>query len=156
MAANLNTASLFETYADRARRRLEAVLCGEECPWPITPYQRRVLEYMSYHQGREKVMALGELAERLRVTPRVVKELVQDLRLNFRVAICGSRDSDNGGYFLAATYEEVQESIAPMLRQAVTMLRVCHAMRGSESTVHELLGQVRLDLEKEVHHGPAA
>ena len=152
MVANSNSASLFETYADRARRRLEAVLCGEECPWPITPEQRRLLEYMSYHQGRERVMALGELAERLKVTPRAIKELVQDLRLNFRVAICASRDSAAGGYFLAATYAEVQESIAPMLHQAVSMLRVCHAMRGSESSLHELLGQVRLDLEKEVTH----
>ncbi len=149
MAVTLSSANLFETFADRARRRLEAVLCDEECPWPITPEQRRVLEYMSYHQGRERVMALGELAERLRVTPRTIKELVQDLRLNFRVAICASRDANAGGYFLAATYAEVEESIAPMLHQAVTMLRVCQAMRGSESSVHELLGQLCIALEKE-------
>ena len=62
MVTNSSTANLFETYADRVRRRLEAVLCGEECPWPITPEQRRVLEYMSYHQGRDRVMPLGAIA----------------------------------------------------------------------------------------------
>ncbi len=152
----MRAATLFETFADRARRRLEAVLCNEDCPWPITREQRQVLEWMSYHQGRERVMPLGEIAERLRTTPRTVKELVQDLRLHFSVPICASRDANAGGYFLAGTLSEVEESIAPMWNQAITMLRVCRAMRGSDHTVAELLGQVRMDLEREGNHVTSA
>jgi DNA-binding IscR family transcriptional regulator len=81
------------------------------------------------------------------VTPRVVKDLVQNLRTNFVGQICASRDGEAGGYFLAATYDEVKSAAAPMRRQAIAMLRVVRAMEGPQHNIEEMLGQLRLELE---------
>ena len=143
------TAPLFETFADRALERIDDVLANHGCKWPASYDQKTFLGILRAHQGRARVIALGEIGERLRMSPREVKDMVQDLRLNFYVPICASRDTDSGGYFLAASLAEIDDSNRPMLRQAITMLRVCKAMRGPDHDVREMLGQLQIELEKE-------
>lgn len=143
------TMPMFETFADRAQERIEDVLSNRGCKWPASYDQKTFLGLFRAHQGRARVIALGEIGERLRMSPREVKDMVQDLRLNFYVPICASRDGDSGGYFLAATLAEIDDSNRPMFRQAITMLRVCKAMRGPDYTTAEVLGQLRLELEQE-------
>lgn len=143
------TAPLFETFADRALERMDDVLSNRGCKWSASYDQKTFLGLLRAHQGRARVVSLGEIGERMRMSPREVKDMVQDLRLNFYVPICASRDGESGGYFLAATLAEIDDSNRPMLRQAITMLRVCKAMRGPDYTVAEVLGQLKLELEKE-------
>ena len=140
---------LFTTFADRASARAKDVIANIGCPWPPSELQRRVLGYMLYSQGKAKAMPLGLLGERLKQSPRQIKELVQELRLNFGVQICASRDGDAGGYYLAETAAEVEESIQLMWNQAITMLRVCRRMRGPEHELREMLGQIELELGRE-------
>lgn len=142
------TENLFTTFADRVTDRVEEVLSNRECKWPPSEDQRRLLGMLKARRGKDRAVPIGEVCERLRLTPRQVKDLVQDLRLNFRVQIGASRDADAGGYYLGTTREEMVESSHQMFQQAVTMLRVVKVMR-SEHDAEELLGQIRLELQKE-------
>jgi hypothetical protein len=140
---------LFTTFAERAMLRVDDVVMNRECPWQITVEQYELLKILRTHQGAAHAIALGRICEQMGVTPRQVKELVQDLRLNFGVQIAASRDAEAGGYFIAGTEAEVEQSIQQMWHQAITMLRVCRRMRGPQHTTQELLGQLRIELEKE-------
>ena len=140
---------LFTTFADRVTDRVDEVLSNRDCKWPISEDQRDLLRLLKGYRGRDRAIALGYVCERLKLTPRIVKDLVQDLRVNFHVQICASRDANAGGYYLATCEAEILESISQMWHQAITMLRVCRAMRGPQHELAELLGQLRIDLERE-------
>jgi hypothetical protein len=137
---------LFTTFADRVMDRVEEVLTNRECKWPPSADQKMLLGILKAHRGVERAMPLGEICERMRVAPRVVKDLVQDLRLNFRVQIGASRDASGGGYFLGTNREEMVQASQQMLHQAVTMLRVVKVMRAEHDS-EDMLRQVRLALE---------
>jgi hypothetical protein len=149
MSATQHNPGLFTSFAERAMARVEDVIQDRECPWRITMPQYELLALLCGHQGIGRSVPLAAICERMQLRPREVKDLVQDLRLNFGVQIAASRDGETGGYFIAATQQEIEDSISAMWKQAITMLRVCRAMRGPQHTVHELLGQVRLELEQE-------
>jgi len=142
---------LFTTFADRVLDRVDEVLSNRECKWPPSEDQRNLLGMLKARRGRERAAPIGEICERLRITPRQVKDLVQDLRLNFRVQIGASRDASDGGYFLGNTREEMVVSSTQMLHQAITMLRVVHVMRAEHDS-EDLLRQVRLALTQEIPH----
>jgi hypothetical protein len=146
------TENLFTTFADRVMDRVDEVLSNRECKWPPSEDQRSLLGLLKARRGRERAMPIGEVCERMKITPRQVKDLVQDLRLNFRVQIGASRDAADGGYFLGNTREEMVVSSTQMLHQAITMLRVVHVMRAEHDT-EDLLRQVRLALTEEGPNG---
>ena len=141
--------SLFETFADKVLRRADDVLAGRECPWPPVALEIGFLQLLRTHQGKGRIVPLGLFAERLHTSPREIKKIVQSLCLNFGVQVGRSRDSEDGGYYLIATYEESVESTEQMLRQATSMLRVVSKMRGGRDGIDSLLTQLRLDLTQE-------
>ena len=142
--------SLFDTFADKVLRRVDEVIAGSNVPWPCTAQERRFLELLRPHQGKGRVVSLGLFAERLQTTPRMVKEYVQSLRVEFGVQVGASREGESGGYYLCSTYEESVESTEQMFRQAVSMLKVVNQMRGGRQGIEQLLTQLRLDLTEEV------
>jgi hypothetical protein len=139
---------LFTTFADRVVRRVEEADANQNCKWPLSEDQRTLLRLLRPRLGRDKALPLGDLCERMKLTPRSVKDLVQDLRLNFGIQIGASRDSNAGGYYLISSEEESIESTTQLLHQAITMLEVVRVMRGHQNIL-ELLGQLRLKYEKE-------
>ncbi len=140
--------SLFTTFAERVLLRVDEVDANQNCKCPLSSDQRTLLRLLRPRQGRDKAISLGDLCDRMRVTPRAVKDLVQDLRLNFGIQIGASRDSNAGGYYLIANADEASESTNQMLHQALTMLKVVCVMRGHR-TVLEMLGQDNLNLNQE-------
>lgn len=138
--------SLFETFADRVLRRVDDVIAGRNCAWPTKEPQRRLLGLLRGHQGKRRAVPLGLICERMGLTPRAVKDLVQDLRMSFWVQLGASREADGGGYYLAATAEESDESTAQLWSQAITMLRVVHIMRKDRQSKQEMLMQIELEL----------
>jgi hypothetical protein len=82
----------------------------------------------------------------MKLAPRAVKDLVQDLRQSFGVQIGASRDAEGGGYYLVATEEESDESTAQMFAQAITMLRVVAQMRRGGRAA--LLQQIEMELKE--------
>ena len=140
----LNT--LFESQADRSLARAREVARHGFLPYPPTDVQRALLYKLEYHIGREKAVSVGELAERLKQTPRSVKEIVRELRMQpFRVPIGSSRDQKEGGYFLCATVEERLETAEQYSRQAFSELKVWRDLLEPHELA-ERLGQLQLQL----------
>lgn len=142
--------SLFDTFADGVLRRVDDVIAGRNVAWETKEPHRRLLELLRGHQGRRRSVPLAALCARMYMQPRAVKELVQDLRASFGVLICASRDAEGGGYFLAETEAEAEESIGLLYSQALAMLRVVSQMRHGRQTTAELIHQIELDVTKEV------
>ncbi|QHN04390.1 hypothetical protein FTO74_14235 [Granulicella sp. WH15] len=140
---------LFTTFADKVLRRVDEVIESRRCKWTPRHGHIRLLQLLRSHQGKSRAVSLESLARTMNFTPRELKDIVQDLRLNFGVQLGASRDSEAGGYYLVATEEESIESTAQMLHQATSMLRVVAAMRGGREVIDNLLHQLRLDLSQE-------
>ena len=136
--------SLFETFKDKAMRRVEEILHAGDSRWPLDGAQELFLNLIKKHQGRGRSVPLSEIAGRMHCTPRTVKDIVREMRLNFGVLICSSRGDD--GYWLAANEEEVRESMRPYFAQAMSELRVFHAMNRNVQSIDEMLSQIRLEL----------
>jgi hypothetical protein len=139
--------SLFETFADKARRRVDQVIGGTDCKWMPTEQQRNLLIRLRNHQGRHRAVPLLEISRRMQLPERGVKELVRDLRLNFGVLLCSSRTGD--GYWIAETMDDVDETVKPYYAQALSELRLIFTMRRNAESMDQFLTQLALDLEAE-------
>lgn len=140
---------LFTTHADRALRRLEAVLDGREIPEAISEAQRAFLKLLRRHQGKAHALPQAQICAMLKLDARQVRNVVQDLRVKYGVEVGASRDADGGGYYLISTDAEGEESTAVMYQQAVSMLRTVLVMRGGKQSVDELLKTIRRALTEE-------
>lgn len=121
--------SLFDSFAHKVLRRVDDVIAGRNIAVPTKEPQRRLLGLLHGHQGKRRAVSLSEIAGRMGLSVRAVKDLVQDLRMSFGVQLGASRDADGGGYYLVETEGESDESTALMFAQAITMLRVVAQMR---------------------------
>jgi biotin operon repressor len=90
------------------------------------------------HIGRGRGITAADLAMLLGCAERIVRELITELRLE-GVAVCGHPSS---GYFIAATREELEESIAFLKNRALHSLQLASRMSGMP--LADLLGQLHL------------
>lgn len=139
---------LFTTFAERVMDRVDEVLSNRECKWPPSENQRMLLGMLKAHRGVDRAMPLSEICGRMKLAPRVIKDLVQDLRLNFRVQIGASREANGGGYFLGTNREEMAQASQQMFQQALSMLRVVKVLR-SEHNSDDMIQQIRHALIEE-------
>jgi biotin operon repressor len=140
--------SLFESFSDRVLRRVDDVVAGRNCEWQPSAQQRQLLTLLRPHQGKRRAVPLDTVAERMKISRRAVRGLVQDLRTSFGVQLGASRDHDGGGYYLIATEEESRESCSLMLAQAISELRVYHRMLRGSQTIAQTLQQIELGLKE--------
>lgn len=141
--------SLFETQADRSRARAAEVCAHGFTPYPPSDVQRSLLHQLQSRVGRERAISVGELAERLKTTPRDIKAAVRELRMRpFQVPIGSSRDQAAGGYFLCATVDERLETARQYSKQALSELKVWRDMLEPHELAEEL-GQIHLALTED-------
>jgi biotin operon repressor len=145
---------LFTTFGDRVLRRAQQVIDGVDCRWPASRDQIQLLGCLLDHQGKNRAVPLEFIARRLGCTPRAVKDLVQELRLNFGVLVGASREANGGGYYLVESHTEVAETTGQMRSQATTMFRVIAAMHTGDNAIDNLLHQLRLDLTAAIEANP--
>jgi biotin operon repressor len=124
------------------------VIAGRNCVWPPKEQQRQLLTLLRPHQGKRRAVPLDTVAERMKISRRAVRGLVQDLRTSFGVQLGASRDHDGGGYYLIATDEENRESCALMLSQAISELRVYRQMRQGSESIQQTMQQIELGLKE--------
>ena len=132
--------------AEQALRRVDDVLAGRDCAWPIAVGECKLLIVLKPHVGKAQALPLSELALRLETNPRSIKLWVNSLRVNFGVQIGASRDADAGGYYIISSAAEALESTQYLVNQATSMWRVVRVLRGRHATA-EIYGQVRIELD---------
>lgn len=98
-----------------------------------------LLAVLVRHVGRDNGIQVKYLADELDITDRQVRELVSDLRMAGH-HICGHpRD----GYYIAATAEEMEETLQFMTDRAMHSLTLVSRMRNI--AMPDLLGQIHLN-----------
>jgi hypothetical protein len=110
----------------------------------LTDRQRVLLRLLADRKGIARAIQIGELAERLKTTPREIKATVRDLRLLFRVRVGSSRNGESGGFYLIATKRELFDTVRPFIRQAQSEFEIPKALCEPHELA-ELEGQLRLD-----------
>ena len=97
-----------------------------------------LLQLLAGHIGRGNGAGVAQLAAGLQMSEREVRKLVVALRLD-GVAVCGTPKS---GYFIAATAEEMQETIEFLKHRALHTLTLASCM--SKVPLPDLLGQLHV------------
>jgi hypothetical protein len=132
-------------YAIQVCNHVDNVLAGRNCPWPLGPNERAVLQTVRGRVGKVNAISLSDLGLLTTLDARQVKAAVSDLRKNFKVQLGASRGTP-GGYYLIATAAEARESAHYLYEQGTSMLKVARVLLG-RAAMAELYGQLAIELE---------
>ena len=144
-AAQSNLFASFDAPEDRELlidRQIMDVLTGRYTYAP-SDNQRALLHLLRMRRGLSRAISIGEIGERLKLSPRTVKEEIADLTIRFRLPIGSSRDSSQPGYYLAITKEERVASATPHINQALKHLQRADVLL-SKHEMAELMGQIQM------------
>lgn len=104
----------------------------------LPPTRHDVLACLQRHIGHERGITAEALARELDAPARQIRHLVTELRLD-GVAVCGHPKT---GYFIAATPEELEETLKFLRSRALHSLVLESRLR--RMPLLELLGQMKL------------
>lgn len=97
-----------------------------------------VLAALSSHVGAGNGITAADLAARLGLLPRMVRQLVSELRLNGH-AVCGTPKT---GYYIAETEAELEHTCQFLRSRALHSLALEAALR--KTPLPDLIGQLHL------------
>lgn len=106
--------------------------------------EKKVLARLRFRRGLAKAINIRELQEGTGIGPRSLKEIVRNLRLNFRLPIGSSKRGSEGGYYVMVTAEDEAiwvNDVLSQVRAEVEVLRA--AVRKRESL--ERIGQLAME-----------
>lgn len=112
-----------------------------------SPHEILVAGLIWLHQGRANPIPLARLREATRLTDRALKDIVRELRRTHWVMIGASRGQPSG-YFIIRDELDLAVGVGPYRDQAIDAIQTVKLLAGKE-TVIELLGQMRMEVEKE-------
>jgi len=133
---------------DQVDRQVMDVLCGRS-RFPVSDRQIDLLRILRSKYGMGRAVQIGELAERININPRTIKEEIRGLVVDHQLPIGASRDGERGGYYLITTPEEAAAATADYKKEIVALARRVRVLEGQKG-INELLGQLRI--EEETHH----
>lgn len=152
MSTPSNHPSLFPASSEEIASRIDADVAnllygrsGGPLGLTLDPNDKKVLEMIRYRRGRQNAVSIRSIESRTGLSPRSVKLAVQTLRMNFRLPIGSSKDSERGGYFLMVTAEDIAAWKSDVLDQVKAELEVLRAAAGDQVAL-ELVGQLRAEL----------
>lgn len=93
---------------------------------------------LAHRVGVQYGTSVRTLADLMRTTPRQVRKLVSELRMD-GIAVCGTPET---GYYIAANAEEMQQTIDFLKHRALHSLTL--ASRMSNIPMPDLLGQLHV------------
>lgn len=98
-----------------------------------------LLAAMVNHSGKDKSINATDLADKLGVTERQLRDFVTECRKD-GYAICAHPSS---GYFMARTQEEIEETIAFLKHRALTSLELVATLQ--KRPMADVLGQLHIN-----------
>ncbi len=104
----------------------------------LTPTASQVLHALSEHVGREHGITGNDLAYRLRIRMRLLRNVISELRL-YGIAVCGTPEA---GYYIAATAEELEQTCQFLRARALHSLTLEARLR--KLPLPDLIGQLHL------------
>lgn len=98
-----------------------------------------LLSLLTHRVGAQYGTTVQTLADLMHTTPRDVRKLVSELRMD-GVAVCGTPRT---GYYIAATPEELEETCQFLRHRALTSLQLESRLR--KIPMPDLIGQIHLN-----------
>lgn len=134
---------------------LEALVChllfggglGTGNAQPLPAKERELLAVLRYHKGVANARKLDELAAKLGLSDRAVKQLAKDLLEGYGVPI-GAHRQPPYGYFLCVTPEDYAVARRPYHQEVLSLLRRLKALTPDQRLL-ELYGQLELAIQQE-------
>jgi hypothetical protein len=123
------------------------LLWGTGGALPLPPKERELLAVLRYHKGVANARKLEELAAKLKVSPREIKQLAKELTERYGVPV-GARRQPPYGYFLCVTPEDYAAARRPYLNEVLSLLRRLKALNPDQRLL-ELYGQLELAIQQE-------
>ena len=105
----------------------------------MPPSKHKLLAVLSCHIGRGRGVGVEALAQRIEATERQVRKFVTELRQD-GVAVCGTPAD---GYYIAGTYQELEQTCSFLRRRALHSLSLESRLRGMP--LADLIGQLHLN-----------
>jgi hypothetical protein len=118
---------------------------------PLDDDEKDVLRRIRYHRGLAHAISLATISGDTQLNARAIKQAVRTLRLNYRLPIGSSKNANGGGYYLMFSDEDRRIWRNDVIDQVRAQLEVLHAADGRQAAL-EALGQLRVELEKEIAH----
>ena len=148
-------ASLFPETAQERAERLDAEIwrlivggAGGRLNLPVGDDERAVLRKIRMHRGLQQAVSLRAIAEETHLDARQIKQAVRTLRVDYRLPIGSSKSASGGGYYLMFSDEDLRVWRKDVLDQVRAQIEALNAAGGKHAAL-EVLGQLRVELEKE-------
>ena len=106
---------------------------------------RELLEHLRYHKGIGNAKLLANLAEKICVNPRELKQHARTLTIDFGVPIGASRQEPYG-YFLCVSPEDYAAARRPYAHEISSLAERLQALQPPPRLL-EILGQLQIELE---------
>ncbi len=116
--------------------------------------EKAVLRRLRYRRGVINAINIRDLEQATGIGPRSLKEIVRNLRMNFRVPIGSSKNAAKGGYFIIVSNDDRAIWINDVLSQIRAEVAVLRAAAGHQAGL-ELLGQLMIELNEHGTQGAA-
>jgi hypothetical protein len=108
---------------------------------------RKVLEVLRYHKGRDNAKPLSELAEKLGMNAREIKQQARTLTIDFGIPI-GAARQEPYGYFLCVTQEDYAAALRPYMHEIQALAERMRVLKAPARLL-EILGQLQVELDEE-------
>ena len=117
-------------------------------PSPLPLKERELLQILRYHKGVANARKLGDLAAKLNVGDRSIKQLAKDLLEGYGVPI-GARRQPPYGYYICVTPEDYAAARRPYHHEVLSLLRRLKALTPDQRLL-ELYGQLELAIREKL------
>ena len=154
-------ASLFPESPELRISRIDGLMVHLLCGRPGGPLNltleaddKAVLECLRFRRGIPNAMPIRDIQQRTKLDPRLIKQAVRNLRVNFHLPIGSWKHSERGGYFVIVDDEDLAAWVKDVLDQVRAEIGVLKAAAGHKVSL-ELLGQLQMEVreESEATHG---
>ena len=126
-------------------QRVAEVLAGRQGKYALPPEALRLLKLLRWHCGAARAIPLREVAEKLSLGDRELKEMAKVLTEDFGIPV-GARRQRPYGYFLCVTAEDLELAAQVYIHELISLARRIRALRGPQMVEHAF-AQARLHLE---------
>ena len=136
----------FAQFAEDPMGALEALISQAlwRAPVPLPQKARELLMILRWYKGAHNARPLAEIAAKLKVSDREVKQHAKTLTEEYGIPVGGSRQQPYG-YFLCVTAEDYAAARRPYVHEVRSLVERLKFHQPSQRLM-EILGQLRAEL----------
>ena len=107
---------------------------------------KKIMSILEGRRGKGKAITQGALAVKADVSPRYVRQNIEELIVDHQIIICASYDGRRGGYFLPLNQDEIDEYESILKSHGIKILQRLSVLKKKSlaETVAEFQTEINL------------